>query len=527
MGVIPPVDATPATLWIRTTFAATATAPEVRTDRSARISFVRGRSGTARLFLPIRCGDRSVGCVSVRPELCTVSVRCREQNTTCGDFGECSGVDLPVLFAGEDAAMTDAVTGVDALSGRLDGSIGDVPSTPIDAGSDVIADASMCTASEIALGNRCVDRSATPRPTAPVSLGDVTQRRPTLRFSLPPIFDGAVIELCADRACTTMIERVSAVGSSGRPSRDLPARSVVFWRLRGTVAMDASPAVSPTWLFHVPAVSASGGIDSSSHPHNDVNGDGFDDVVMGSPFANPSGRMQAGTATVYHGGPAGLGAMPAILWEGVAAGERLGFAVSGAGDVNGDGFGDILVGSSSASSMGLVNAGAVSVFFGSPTGAQVMPFTVLAGTERNASFGRSVSNAGDINANGYADILIGAPTASPAGRADAGTVSVFLGGGPGGLELTPARVFEGVGIGDGFGTSVSSAGDANGDGLSDFLVGAPLADPSGRADVGSASMYYGSRGGVAPMPARVFEGVLTGDSFGRAVSGVGDLDSAL
>ena len=100
------------------------------------------------------------------------------------------------------------------------------------------------------VGGICVPDNAYPRPITPLSLGDVTLRRPTLRWELSDGFDGAVVELCRDRPCAAVIETIRAVGTSARPSADLAPRSVVFWRLRGRVGIAESGTNSPTWLFH-------------------------------------------------------------------------------------------------------------------------------------------------------------------------------------------------------------------------------------------------------------------------------------
>jgi hypothetical protein len=137
-------------------------------------------------------------------------------------------IDVPAI----DVPVIDAATDVPAVDARADAAV----------------DAPAPTLSGVA-----------PRPIAPISLGDVTQRRPTLRWQLPSGFDGAVVELCRDRACTMVIETRTVSGSSTQPTADLPARSVVFWRLRGRRGATTDAAYSPTWLFHVPATSASAG----------------------------------------------------------------------------------------------------------------------------------------------------------------------------------------------------------------------------------------------------------------------------
>ncbi|MDP3278256.1 MAG: hypothetical protein Q8Q09_23920 [Deltaproteobacteria bacterium] len=120
LGILPPAAGGPqtVTVWLRATVSEQGVFPEVRLDRVAQVSFVRGARRFARVFLPLACGARSVGCTSVTEEECTVSVRCREQGATCGDQGACVSQEVPVtvvepgLDAGSptDASVEDVVS---------------------------------------------------------------------------------------------------------------------------------------------------------------------------------------------------------------------------------------------------------------------------------------------------------------------------------------------------------------------------------------------------------------------------------
>lgn len=193
-----------------------------------------------------------------------------------------------------------------------------------------------CAAGQHLVGTVCVADDA-PRPLAPVSLGDVTQRRPTLRWALPTGIDGAVVELCRDRACTSVIETLRVTGTSVRPTADLPARSTVFWRMRGRAGSVERTGASPTWIFHVPARSASTTVDTSFNPHFDINGDGFDDVIVGAKQAMPGRPQRVGTASVFYGSAAwtqpaaGTAHPPDRLFEGLAADAWFGVVVASAG----------------------------------------------------------------------------------------------------------------------------------------------------------------------------------------------------
>jgi hypothetical protein len=205
----------------------------------------------------------------------------------------------------------------------------------------------------------------------------------------------------------------------------------------------------------------------------DVNGDGYADLVVGAPGADPGGRMYAGTASVFLGSASGVAARPARVLEGADERDWFGFSVASAGDVNGDGYADLIVGAPGPVPYD-VRAGTASVFLGSASGVAATPARVLEGADAEGAFGLSVASAGDVNGDGYADLVVGAPgdTSWFWGVHDrAGSVSVFLGGAYG-ISAMPARVLAGAAVGDRFGWSVASARDGNGDGYVDLIVGA-------------------------------------------------------
>ncbi len=343
-----------------------------------------------------------------------------------------------------------------------------------------------------------------------------------------------------------VIETLTVAGRSARPTADLPAGSVVFWRLRGLVGSAVDSAYSPTWLFHVPLRSASSPIDTSGNAHLDMNGDGLDDVAVGAPNASSGGRGRVGAVSVSYGSASWTPSAPGVphavdrSYEAPLGGHIFGCAVASAGDVNGDGYGDLLVGAYGAS-VANVGSGAAYVFYGGPSwsqpalGVPSVPDRRVEGVAEGDRFGHSVAGAGDVNGDGYADLVVGSLLASPGGRMWAGSASVFYGSGawvqpPEGGARAPDRRMEGVADHDRFSGSVAGVGDVNGDGYSDIAVGSNQASPGGRQNTGSAIVFYGSATWTQPPPGtprspdRSLEGRFTSDQFGFSVAGAGDVN---
>jgi hypothetical protein len=265
----------------------------------------------------------------------------------------------------------------------------------------------------------------------------------------------------------------------------------------------------PVWQFTVGARSAAR--DTSWGTSLDLNGDGYSDGAVGAPGAVGS----TGRVTLFLGSPSGLNAMPTLTLTGTGPAGGFGAAVASAGDVNGDGYGDLIVGAWSLDS----STGRAYVYFGAPSGPTSAPSWSVAGPDgASSSFGIAVSSAGDVNGDGYADLIVGASTAA----ARVGRAHVFYGG-PMGPSLVPDWSFTGPdGAGSQFGASVAYAGDSNGDGYGDIVIGAYGAGPtlSGRA-----YFFFGGSSGLASTPDASMPSIDGAYSqFGHTVASAGDVD---
>ncbi len=165
----------------------------------------------------------------------------------------------------------------------------------------------------------------------------------------------------------------------------------------------------------------------------DVNGDGYSDVIVGARLYD-NGETDEGIAFVYYGSASGLSTTANWTAESNQVGAQFGYSVSTAGDVNGDGYSDVIVGANLYDN-GQTNEGAVFVYYGSASGLSTTANWTAESDQVNAQFGFSVSTAGDVNGDGYSDVIVGAYLYDN-GQTDEGAVFVYYGNGGTGTRKT-------------------------------------------------------------------------------------------
>lgn len=330
-------------------------------------------------------------------------------------------------------------------------------------------------------------------------------------------------------------------GGPDRPARRRHLAIAISAVLAGTLAVGLSPDLRAQTFTAVVPLSGLNGSDGfkllgeaelrssgfAVDTVGDISGDGIDDLIVSSPSAMLGASIYGGRSYVVFGRGPDDGNFAAVTALGDLDGgdgfrldgsaslfEQSGWSVSGAGDLNGDGVDDLVIGAPQSAASG-ISSGSVYVVFGRNAAVQGgFPATVLLsgldgsdglridGEGGYSSFGHSVSRAGDINHDGIDDLLIGDRRASPNGQSS-GAAYVLFGRNVGATGDFPATLavsgldgatgfrIEGVDMLDYSGNSVSDAGDINGDGIDDVLVGAYRADPNGVSYSGSAFVVFG------------------------------------
>jgi len=285
---------------------------------------------------------------------------------------------------------------------------------------------------------------------------------------------------------------------------------------------------TPNWMAEGGQYVAQFGGDVSTA--GDVNGDGYDDVIVGSVhWTNP--ENDEGRAYVFYGSASGLSTTPNWTKESNQIGASFGaHAVASAGDVNGDGYDDVIVGANGYDN-DQIDEGMAFVFYGSSSGLSSNADWIAEGNQTNCLFGYSVSTAGDVNNDGFSDVIVGAEYYSN-GQAEEGVAFVWFGSasglGPNGTPSNADWTAESNQAGSSFGRPVAMVGDVNGDGYDDVIVGAHRYD-NGETDEGVSFVWFGSASGLGPngTPSNAdwtAESNQAGAIFGYPVASAGDVN---
>jgi hypothetical protein len=323
----------------------------------------------------------------------------------------------------------------------------------------------------LAIGCGCgFERTETPpqpRLIAPLSTASVNVAQPALRFTLPPPLSNPIVEICQNRDCSGRVIR-GDIDPSGAQARPAEALTTGWWWWRVRASSDKGEAVSVVWQLRVLTPFAM--TESTWGSALDLDGDGREELAVAAPRAIVTG-IGPGDGRVYVYPGATFDPSRVIVLDTPEIGAQFGHAL-GAVDFNGDGFVDLAVGAPGTGTPGMAPTGSVYLYFGGRDGIATTPSVTLIAYDAD-DFGWSLDGAGDVNGDGFGDLVIGAPTTLRNG-AITGAAYVFFGAAANATLYTVLDPESGQGIASGW--AVAGGGDLDGDGRHDVVLSSPNAD---------------------------------------------------
>ncbi len=440
--------------------------------------------------------------------------------------GTNSGSSYVVFGKNTPFAATLALSSLNGTDGfRLDGAASDNSSGRwVSAAGDINGDGR----DDLTIGAPLADPNGTNSGSSYVVFGKSTEFAATLTLSALNGTNGFRLDgVAADDRSGRSVSAAGDINGDGRddlivgayradPNGSQSGSSyVVFGKNTPFAATLALSALNGSDGFRFDGVAAEDFSGRAVGAAGDINGDGEDDLIVGAFQADPNGS-QSGSNYVVFGKDTPFAATLALSalngtdgfrLDGAAAADISGYAVRAAGDINGDGLDDLIIGAFGADPNGSQSGSSYVVFGKNTPFAATLALSALNGTDGfrldgaavSDVSGLSVSAAGDLNDDGLDDLVIGAPFADPNGSYSGSSYVLFGKTSPFAATfalsaLNGANGFrlDGVAADDRSGISVSSAGDINGDGVDDLIVGAHFADPNG-SNSGSSYVLFGHR----------------------------------